>query len=155
MTYKLYNYKQLTPSIFCLRTSLPSSQALLGHFLSFRFLQVRVLPNILPLHNMGHHFSSFCYCFLVCAQSPSRVQPFVTPWTVAQQALLSMEFSRQEYWRGLAISYLFPCHVLMQLKATATYILGNTLLLVLISILERFHYNISSYPKMPRSQQLK
>ena len=38
MTYKLYNYKQLTPSIFCLRTSLPSSQALLGHFLSFRFL---------------------------------------------------------------------------------------------------------------------
>ena len=26
---------------------------------------------------------------------------FVTPWTVAHQALLSMEFSRQEYWSGL------------------------------------------------------
>ena len=26
---------------------------------------------------------------------------FVTPWTVASQALLSMEFSRQEYWSGL------------------------------------------------------
>ena len=23
------------------------------------------------------------------------------PWTVARQALLSMEFSRQEYWSGL------------------------------------------------------
>ena len=27
---------------------------------------------------------------------------FVTPWTVARQAPLSMEFSRQEYWSGLA-----------------------------------------------------
>ena len=26
---------------------------------------------------------------------------FVTPWTVAHQALLSMEFSGQEYWNGL------------------------------------------------------
>jgi len=25
----------------------------------------------------------------------------VTPWTVAHQAPLSMEFSRQEYWSGL------------------------------------------------------
>ena len=31
----------------------------------------------------------------------SRVQLFVTPWTVAHQAPLSIEFSRQEYWRGL------------------------------------------------------
>ena len=31
----------------------------------------------------------------------SRVQLFVTPWTVAPQATLSMEFSRQEFWRGL------------------------------------------------------
>jgi len=28
----------------------------------------------------------------------------VTPWTVAHQALLSMEFSRQEYWSGLPFS---------------------------------------------------
>ena len=26
---------------------------------------------------------------------------FETPWTVAHQAPLSMEFSRQEYWSGL------------------------------------------------------
>ena len=31
----------------------------------------------------------------------SRVQLFVTPWTVAHQAPLSMGFSRQEYWNGL------------------------------------------------------
>ena len=31
----------------------------------------------------------------------SRVRLFVTPWTVAYQATLSMGFSRQEYWNGL------------------------------------------------------
>ena len=30
----------------------------------------------------------------------SHVQLFVTPWTVAHQAPLSMGFSRQEYWSG-------------------------------------------------------
>ena len=29
---------------------------------------------------------------------------FVTPWTVAHQTLLSMEFSRQVYWNGLPFS---------------------------------------------------
>ena len=31
----------------------------------------------------------------------ARVWFFVIPWTVAHQAPLSMEFSRQEYWSGL------------------------------------------------------
>ena len=31
----------------------------------------------------------------------SHVWLFVTPWTVAYQAPLSMGFSRQEYWKGL------------------------------------------------------
>ena len=35
----------------------------------------------------------------------NRVQLFVTPWTVALQAPLSMGFSRQEYWSGL------PCPI--------------------------------------------
>ena len=34
--------------------------------------------------------------------SCSVVSDFATPWTVAHQAPLSMEFSRQEYWGGLA-----------------------------------------------------
>ena len=35
------------------------------------------------------------------AQLLSHVWCFATPWTAAHQALLSMGFSRQEYWRGL------------------------------------------------------
>ena len=31
----------------------------------------------------------------------SVVSDSATPWTVAHQAPLSIEFSRQEYWRGL------------------------------------------------------
>ena len=34
-------------------------------------------------------------------QSLSWVRFFATPWTVACQASLSMEFSREEYWSGL------------------------------------------------------
>ena len=34
-------------------------------------------------------------------KSLSRVRLFATPWTVACQAPLYMEFSRQEYWSAL------------------------------------------------------
>ena len=37
----------------------------------------------------------------VWAQFFSHVWLFAMPWTVACQAALSMEFSRQEYWSGL------------------------------------------------------
>ena len=37
----------------------------------------------------------------VKVKSLSRVPLFVTPWTVAYHAPLSMGFSRQEYWSGL------------------------------------------------------
>ena len=36
-------------------------------------------------------------------KSLSHVQLFAIPWTVACQAPLSMEFSRQEYWSGLPV----------------------------------------------------
>ena len=36
----------------------------------------------------------------VHVQLLSCVQLFTTPWTVAYQALLSMEFSSQEHWSG-------------------------------------------------------
>ena len=41
------------------------------------------------------------YKVKVKVKSLSHVRLFVTPWTVAHQALLSMGFSRQEYWSGL------------------------------------------------------
>ena len=40
-----------------------------------------------------------CVCTLYAMLS--HVQLFVTPWAVARQAPLSMEFSMREYWRGL------------------------------------------------------
>ena len=43
-----------------------------------------------------------CVCVCVCMLSHlSCVQLFVTLWTVACQAPLSMGFSRQEHWSGL------------------------------------------------------
>ena len=39
----------------------------------------------------------------MCAQSLGHVLVFVTTWTVALQAHLSMELSRQEYWSGLPL----------------------------------------------------
>ena len=38
-------------------------------------------------------------------KSLSRVQLFATPWTVAYEAPLSMEFSRQQYWSGLPFPF--------------------------------------------------
>ena len=38
---------------------------------------------------------------LCCAESLSHAQLFVTPWTVAHQAPLSIGFPRQESWSGL------------------------------------------------------
>ena len=40
-----------------------------------------------------------------CAQSLSCVQLFAIPLIVACQALLSMKFSRQEYWGGLPFPF--------------------------------------------------
>ena len=41
------------------------------------------------------------YDFTRKCLSLSRVWLFVTPWTIACQAPLYMEFSRYEYWSGL------------------------------------------------------
>ena len=37
----------------------------------------------------------------MCLVTQSCPTLFVTPWTIAHQAPLSMGFSRQEYWSGL------------------------------------------------------
>ena len=33
----------------------------------------------------------------------SRIRLFATPWTIAHQAPLSVEISKQEYWSGLPL----------------------------------------------------
>ena len=45
------------------------------------------------LPHMQHVLSHFSHVWL-----------FVTPWTIARQASMSMGFSRQEYWSGLPLS---------------------------------------------------
>ena len=42
-----------------------------------------------------------CVCVCVCARACTQSANSETPWTVACQAPLPMEFSRQEYWSGL------------------------------------------------------
>ena len=44
---------------------------------------------------------TLCVCVCVCVWELSHAQLFVTPRTVACQALLPMRFSRQEYWGRL------------------------------------------------------
>ena len=75
-------------------------------FFSSKFL----LPSVLhPGHVILEEgdMEEYCVCVYVCVcvcvrkrESLSRVPLFATPWTIAHQALLSMGFSRQEYWSG-------------------------------------------------------
>ena len=46
-----------------------------------------------------------CQRYLKLVKSLSRIRLFSTPWTVAYQAPLSIEFSSQEYWSGLPFPY--------------------------------------------------
>ena len=52
--------------------------------------------------------ADYMILYISSVQLLSRVQLFVTPQTVACQASLSLEFSRQEYWSGLP--FPFPMH---------------------------------------------
>ena len=71
--------------------------------------QNEVYRHILKYHSIRNIRISMRVCVCVCARALSRVRFFVTPCTVAHQAPLFMEFSRQEYWSGL--SFLTPGHL--------------------------------------------
>ena len=65
---------------------------------------------------------------VVCVWLLSPVWVFVTPWTVARQAPLSMGFSRQEYWSGLP--FPFPEDLPDPgIKITSPALAGDSLLL--------------------------
>ena len=55
-----------------------------------------VLSHLLILIHFYRHFTLLC-----CTQSICHVQLFVNLWTVTHQALVSIEFPRQEYCSGL------------------------------------------------------
>ena len=90
--------KRIPASRYCIWFSLGNWTAVIS-FIIFFFLFFLVF-----------HFLNFpsCYkktCIPFWGKSAlnrfSHVRLFVTPWTVAHEASLSMEFSRQEYWSGL------------------------------------------------------
>ena len=60
-------------------------------------LQIQSNPNQNPIKLFCGYA---CVCVCVCAML-SCVRLFGTTWTIACQAPLSMEFSRQEQWSGL------------------------------------------------------
>ena len=49
-----------------------------------------------------HEWIKKTWDIFVVVWSLSLIRCFATPWTIAQQASLSMGFSRQKYWSGLA-----------------------------------------------------
>ena len=57
-----------------------------------------IILNPTKIFNLYGHYSKQSPA---CACMFSHIQLFATPWTVAHQALLSMGFSRQEYWSKL------------------------------------------------------
>ena len=70
-------------------------------FSSAYFCIFPVTSHILPWVKVSSILVCVCVYACVCVCTLSRVQLFVTPCTVAHQALLSMRFSRKEYWSGL------------------------------------------------------
>ena len=59
-------------------------------------------------HTHTHTHTHTCIYDMWKCQSLSCVWLFATPWIVACQAPLSMDFSRQEYWSGHSPLQIFP-----------------------------------------------
>ena len=57
-----------------------------------------MIPFLMAWYSVTHDYQRYLG---VSVKSLSRFRLFATPWTVARQALLSMGFSKQEYWSGL------------------------------------------------------
>ena len=62
-------------------------------------MSINIIIHVIIL--VATKYSTVCNLHVCTLSHLSCVQLFVTPWTVACQAPLSMEFSRQEYWSGL------------------------------------------------------
>ena len=60
-----------------------------------------MVRDTVSLYNLIAENHPWCVCVCVCVCTLSYVWLFMTPWTVAPQAHLSMGFPKQEYWSGL------------------------------------------------------
>ena len=78
--------------------------------IGYRYIHVYLLFFGFPSHLCHHRALSripciiqyvlISYLFYVCVSCSVVSESFLTMWTTAHQAPLSMEFSRQEYWSG-------------------------------------------------------
>ena len=66
--------------------------------MSYLILLLFISKLFFPVSDLQWILKSLCPCVLSC------VQLFVTPWNIAHQTPLPMDFSRQEYWSGLPFS---------------------------------------------------
>ena len=75
----------------------------LVYVLAHAYTLVYVLAHAYTLVCVLAHAYTLVYVWVLClcALSRSVVSDSATPWTVAYQAPLSMEFSRQKYWSGM------------------------------------------------------
>ena len=60
-----------------------------------------MLYSVVLISTIQKNESAILYIYISEVKSFSHVKPFATPWTVAYQAPLSLEFSRKEFWSGL------------------------------------------------------
>ena len=60
---------------------------------------------------------------IIVVRSLSHVQLYGTAWTLACQALLSVEFPRQEYWRGLP--FPSPGELLTRIESVSPPLAGG------------------------------
>ena len=88
----------------CQETSLPFSTLPQSHPQTYSNFRGRAALNKTAIHCKRQEMLTLTVCMYVvmcvCVFGFSCVQLSVTPWALACQALLPMEFSRQEYWRG-------------------------------------------------------
>ena len=80
------------------------------------------IPGILQARTLEWVAISFskAWKWKVKVKSLSLVRLFVTPWTTAYQAPLSMGFSRQEYWSGLPLPSLPYMTIGMEIQIETT-----------------------------------
>ena len=71
--------------------------------------QAPPVPGILQARTLEWAAISFSNAWKVKVKSFSRVWLLGTPWTAAYQVPPSVEFSRQEYWSGVAIAFPARC----------------------------------------------
>ena len=83
------------------RPSLQISEALSLQLAPFCYPTSWILAASALLNSSAAGDSEILSFLCLNAQLLSRVWLFATPWTVAHQASLSIESSRQEYWSGL------------------------------------------------------